>query len=428
MVLKLKIELISIGDELLSGKVADLNGPFLANYLFKNGLNLSRISICHDSFEEIEMALKIALSRSQIVLTSGGMGPTKDDITKKSISRFFHKKIIPSKEAELITLNNYQQFGKNWNKDKNHYHMIPEDFIPLKNLSGLAPGLIYHFEEKKEKGKKVILMAPGVPTEFQMMLKHSFFPFIKKEYQSQIKKNQQITIRTHGVPEEKIFKKHYPDLWKDFSQYGKVSSLPQATGVDIIVTLKESKNFKTSFEEIVSLIQKTPLKDYVWQYGELTLPELIIKQFKQKNKTFSFAESCTGGLSSSKITDVPGSSAVFLGSIVSYSNQLKEEILDVKNQTLKSFGAISEEVVKEMALGTILKTKSDFAISWSGLAGPGGGNDQTPIGTLVLGWVKKGEKPQSEKFKFNGERTRLKELFSQYGLAKLLSLIREIDK
>jgi nicotinamide-nucleotide amidase len=418
---EIRIELIIIGDEILNGRISDLNGPYLAKTLMQKGLILNNISVCGDSFKEIDQAVQYALARSRIIFITGGLGPTKDDITKTSMAKIFNKEMLKSKDAEHITIENYERYGKEWFPGQNHYNFIPTDFIPTQNFNGLAPGLIY--VQESQLGAQHILLAPGVPKEFQQMLKEIFIPMLIKRNLCPDISKEQVVIKTSGIPEEKIFKEIYPKLWNDFSIYGRISSLPQRTGVNIIVSLHEDQNYDTVLSQIKNLILKNPLKDYVWQYGDLSLPELIIKKARDKNITFAFAESCTGGLSSSKITDVSGSSDVFIGGFITYSNELKVKSLDVSDQTLKKFGSVSEETVLEMAIGTLKKSNCDIAISWSGIAGPLGGTKEKPIGTLSLGWVSKDGESGTCIYHFKGDRLQLKNRFSDQGLMKLLSLI-----
>ena len=418
---EIKVELICIGDELLNGRVSDVNGPFLAKFLYQKGLSLTNITICGDSLAQIQQTTEMAISRSQLVFITGGLGPTEDDRTKHCMAKIFKQECIVTELAEKITKDNYSRYGKEWQKGQNHYDMVPEHFIPQINHNGLAPGLI--FTQQSPLGIQKILLAPGVPREFQNMVEKVFLPELLKEELCPDIANQQIIVKTHGIPEEKIYNECYPNLWKDFSQFGKVSSLPQSTGVNIVISLFNYSDFEKSLNSIKKYISNTPLSDYVWQYGDMSLAELIIERCEKKNQTISFSESCTGGLSSSKITDISGSSNVFLGSFVTYNNQLKIDLLHVKENSLKRYGAVSEEVALEMAIGALEKTSSDYSISWSGIAGPNGGTKDKPIGTLALGWAVKNGPSGSMMHFSNGSRQQLKNRFSEIGLMKLLKLI-----
>lgn len=412
----MKAHLIIIGNELLYGRISDSNGPWLAKWLDEKGIELSEIQVVPDIEEDLINAFERGWNKADLIITSGGIGPTLDDMTKSLMAKFFKKKLIPSDHAASIVVQNYKYYDREWTPELNDYHHIPEDFIVVKNPKGLAPGLVY-----QDQGK-MIMAAPGVPRELQAMSEEEFLPLIKKFYKTKFEKKHRVVIRTHRVPEEKIFGEICPTLWEDLSKFGSVSSLPQIIGVDIIVTMSEEDGLKNE-EKIVQYINNSPLKEHVWQWGNEKLPELVVKEATEKGIKISFAESCTGGLTASRITDVPGSSEILLSSLVTYSNDAKTNILGVGGQTIKKFGAVSEEVVKEMVVGVRDKTGADMAVAFSGIAGPTGGSIEKPVGTLALSWANKND-VFSEIFQFAGDRERLKLRFSEIGLYKLLQLIR----
>ncbi|MCO4795159.1 MAG: nicotinamide-nucleotide amidohydrolase family protein [Bacteriovoracaceae bacterium] len=412
----MKVEFIGIGSELLYGRVSDSNGPWLASFCSEYGFELQGITICNDTKESITEVVMRGLNRSDILFISGGLGPTEDDMTKKVLSEIFKEKVEQSVIAEKIVASNYERLNKSWTPDWNHYHFIPTHFIPFDNPKGLAPGLGYKTENS------MLFCAPGVPKEFRSMVKDVFFPYIVEKTSFKAVTKKQITVRTHSVPEEVIFNELAPNLWKDLSKVGSLSSLPQTMGIDLVLTLPSDSNFENSLEEVKNIINKTELHKNVWQWGNISLEEFIIQTFNNQNLTFSFAESCTGGLSGHRMTDVPGSSSSFLGSCVTYSNSSKNSILNVPNKLIDQFGAVSTEVAKEMANGGLKKFDSDISISWSGIAGPTGGTKSKPVGTLALGWATKDGISGSEIFNYNGNRDWLKKRFSEKGLFKLLEL------
>ena len=371
-----------------------------------------------DNESDIKEALKNALNQSDIVITSGGIGPTLDDKTKKILAEYFDKKIIEREDVALIVDENYRRFGREWKRNLNFYHYFPEDFIAINNPKGLAPGLGFYVNQK------LILSGPGVPREFQAMNELEFLPIIKKFFQGKFQENQQVVIRTRTIPEEKIFNEMCPNLWNDLSKFGSVSSLPHTIGIDIVVSFNgNDKDQQNALIEIKKIISQTSLNEYVWQYGNTPLPVSILNEAKEKKLTFAFAESCTGGLCSSKITDLSGSSEVFYGSIISYDNSVKINTLNVANQTLDNFGAVSLECAKEMAIGVRNRINTDIGISITGIAGPTGGSLDKPIGTVVVGIAYK-DFVESYRFQFPGDRQRLKERFSDMALYQLLEAIR----
>ncbi len=413
--------MIVIGDEILNGRTTDLNGSFLSKYLFKKGLNFKALRFIHDDEEEINKALTDSMNESDIVITSGGIGPTLDDKTKKTLAAFFGKKIIERSDVAEIVTKNYQQFGRNWEPNQNHYHFFPEDFIATNNPRGLAPGIAYY----DEKRRKLIAAGPGVPREFTEIVDCEFFPLIKKIFSERIFEFQQTVIRTKGVAEEKIFNELCPTLWSDLERFGKVSSLPHTIGIDIVVSFTgNSELHKKNSAEIKKIIEAGALKDHVWQYGNRPINELVLEKALELKIDFSFAESCTGGLTSSKITDLAGSSNVFLGGAVTYSNESKTNILNVKQSTIEKFGAVSIEVATEMALGAKDKFKSNYAISLTGIAGPSGGSIEKPAGTVAIGYASH-KKSGAKLFQFPGDRIRRKERFSDMALLILLELMIE---
>ncbi len=414
----LSVSMVVIGDEILNGRTTDLNGSWLSKFLFKKGLEFKSLRFIRDNAEEMTEALKASLIDSDIVITSGGIGPTLDDKTKNTLASFFNKPVIERADvAELVT-DNYIRFGRTWTPTTNHYHFFPQDFVAIKNPRGLAPGLAFFTENKK-----LIMAAPGVPREFTAMVEEEFYPLIKKEFSGRLKENHQCVIRTQGVPEERIFFELCPTLWSELEAFGKVSSLPHTIGIDIVVGFTGTqKEHEEKSKKIKDLIMKTPLAPYVWQWGNRAVNEMVLEKALNKKCTFAFAESCTGGLVASKITDLSGSSAVFYGGVVSYDNSVKENVLKVKKETLETFGAVSLECATEMARGVRELLKTDYAVSISGIAGPTGGSAEKPVGTVAIGVASK-EKSTAFLYHFPGDRIKLKDRFSDKALLTLLELM-----
>ncbi|MBC7538191.1 MAG: CinA family nicotinamide mononucleotide deamidase-related protein [Bacteriovorax sp.] len=417
----LKVSMIVIGDEILNGRTTDLNGSWLAKYLFKMGLEFKALRFIHDDIDEINQALSASLDESDIVITSGGIGPTLDDKTKNTLANFFQKKIIERQDVADIVTNNYIQFGRSWLPSQNHYHFFPEDFIATNNPRGLAPGIVY-FEKSRNK---LMMAGPGVPREFTEIVEKEFFPLIKKYFSDRFQENYQTVLRTIGVAEETIFFELCPTLWTELEKFGKVSSLPHTIGIDIVISYHGNLNeHEKTRADIQKLVQNSALAKHVWQYGNKPLNEMVLELAIQKKVTFSLAESCTGGLVASKITDLSGSSSVFMGGVVTYANETKIDLLGVKPKTIEDFGAVSIEVATEMAAGAILKFKTDYAVSITGIAGPTGATADKPLGTVIIGFATK-NKTQARRFLFPGDRIRRKERFSDMALMTLLKLMND---
>ena len=413
----MKVEILIIGNELLGGSHSDANGLFLANFLKKKGVSLSKMTILPDEKRQIEHALSQGIKYSDIVFLSGGLGPTNDDMTKKVLADFFSTPLKEDDLAESFVRKHYERISRRWNK-QNGYHLIPQGFAAVFNEKGLAPGLVYR------KGKKCVLAAPGVPWEFASMVEKEFFPWLLKNASGFAgTQKRSMTIRTWGIPEEKIFHELVPELWSKLEKWGKVASLPHVMGVDIVISALDNE---WAQKEVEKFLSSTPLHAHIWQIGTVPLNEWVLQKAREKNLTVVLAESCTGGLLSSRLTDVSGSSLVFKGGVVAYSNTCKQKMLGVKERTLKDYGPISKETAVEMAIGVRKLLQGDIALSLCGVAGPGK-REGISEGTLVIGLDNRGE-AKGELLQMKGDRMQLKERFVQKGLYTLLSMIENHDQ
>ncbi|MDC1174823.1 CinA family nicotinamide mononucleotide deamidase-related protein [Bacteriovoracaceae bacterium] len=417
----MNIELIAIGDELLNGLIADKNARWLAEFLFKKGILLKKITMLRDEEEILKETFKKTFENNDFTIVTGGLGPTQDDVTKAILGEVFGGPQEENKKAIELVGQQYLKLNREWNRESNCYHMIPSGIEPVKNPIGLAPGL--HFQQNG----KHILCAPGVPREFYGMFEEEIYPLIQSHTNFPKKSLKQVMVRTKGVPEEEIFYTKCPNLWKDLSQYGQVASLPQLLGIDILVKfyVKDENEFIEKEKAIREIINESKIAENVWSWDESPLEDLIIKEANEKGLTISLAESCTGGMSSDRLTNVSGASKSFLASFVTYSNDIKIKTLNVKKETLEKFGAVSLECAKEMAAGARNFSGSDVAISYTGIAGPTGGSAEKPVGTVAIGWATKNEN-SSKIYNFKGSRELLKTRFSEAGLLILHELLRDI--
>lgn len=406
----MKIQLIIIGNEILNGKIQDKNTNLLSKLCYEYGHEIIGVHFVQDDEISILQVLENSIKGSDLIITSGGLGPTRDDITKSILAKFFRKKLLKSEQATTICERQYKRMEKSFDGNLNQYDFVPEGFKAIYNCVGFAPGLYYN------QDKKIFLSLPGVPDEFAAMIRDFFET---KEMRARADRTNQIIFKTWHIPEEKIFAELCPNLWQELEKYGEVSSLPHTIGVDVGVILKNLSDQETVYE----LVLNSPLKNYIWHIGRESLEEVIINEAQKKKLTIGFAESCTGGLNAHRITNTPGSSSVLWGSIVSYSNEVKINCLNVKEETLKNFGAVSKETAYEMAIGARENLKIDIAISTTGIAGPGGATEGKPVGTVGIGIsTKKGT--SSEMYYMRGDRETLKMRFSQMALYKLLETIR----
>ncbi|MBD66596.1 MAG: hypothetical protein CME62_15395 [Halobacteriovoraceae bacterium] len=413
----MKIALLAIGNELLNGKTKDSNGQHLAQILNDFGFQLNAIHIAPDEKDDFRQLLDFCFQTYDIIITCGGLGPTLDDKTKNFLAEYFGKTIQYSEQALEVVKKQYQRGERVYDEEKLSYHYLPESFTTLENTVGYAPGLSFSQDNKK------LFALPGVPSEFAEMVKLHIIPQLIDPH-AQIKMKH-VIVKTWKVPESKIFNEYVPNLWDKLAQYGEVSSLPHLLGVDIAVKLEsnDEDQLKSHEQKILELIQTSPLAEYIWHIGPESIEQVIINEASQKNLTIGFSESCTGGLCASRLTDISGSSQVFWGSVVSYANEVKMKSLSVSSQTLKQFGAVSEQTALEMAKGARAHLDVDIAISTTGIAGPGGGSEEKPVGTVGIGFAT--EKNSGSKiYQFKGSREVLKRRFSEKALMTLLEIIR----
>lgn len=373
--------IITIGDELLIGQVIDTNSAWIAQQLNKIGIALrNRISVGDDA-EEIKDALDFESNNAQVILITGGLGPTNDDITKKVLCDYFGGKMTVNQGA----LENVKYlFEKIYQKPVSEVNLkqaeVPDVCEVIQNKRGSAPGMIF------QKGESIFISMPGVPYEMQGIMEE-VIPYLQGKFHTPAILHR--TILTAGIGEsalaEKIkdFEDHLPKNIRlaYLPNYGMVRLRLSTSGFD---KPKIENEIKSQFTELKGLV-----KDYMVADEDDTMQEVLGKILKQNNKTISTAESCTGGAIASLITSVPGSSDYFEGSVVSYSNEIKQNLLGVKKDTLDAHGAVSEETAREMLSGVLDKMRTDYGIAVTGIMGPGGGSDDKPVGTV---WVAVGNK------------------------------------
>lgn len=416
----MKIGFLVIATEILEGKITDLNTRFLALFLKKHHLELFSTITIRDNREEIQKALDSLLESCDLVITSGGLGPTQDDLTKEVLGHYLNQASVYSEAAHQVAEDNYKKYDRPYPGKDHVYSFLPSGVRPLSNSTGLAPGL---FTEIRGKS---ILCAPGVPREFKSMLEDHISPWIEENHKGQTL-FENVVFRTKRVPEEKIFGELDPELWSELTRFGEVSSLPGMMGVDIGIKI-QAQNEKELIEKktgLLKVIKNSPIKPHVWHQGEERLEEVIVKLANQKQMTFGFAESCTGGLCSHRITNISGSSLSFLGSVISYDNSVKTNNLGVSEELINKKGVVSTEVAEAMAQGLVTRLNTDIGVSITGIAGPNGGTLELPVGTVCLAAHFKDGKTTSYKHRFFGDRETLKERFAQAALMLLHEALEE---
>lgn len=414
----MKIQLITIGNELLNGKVQDRNAYWLAGFCHEHHIDFTKNHIIPDEKEALFSSLNQAWNEADLVITSGGLGPTKDDLTKDMISEFFKRPIIECDKAMHCALENYKKSKREYDP-RLEYSKVPEGFEPLLNRVGYAPGLFFR------DNSKMIAALPGVPSEFKTMFTEEVLALAKNNIKETSTYRKHVIIKTWKAPESLIFNSIAPTLWDDLSELGEVSSLPNPMGVDIGVKIQADDLSQLSVKEqkVREYAQNSPLKENIWHIGKETIEQVIVQKAIEKNIRIGFAESCTGGLCASRITDVAGSSAVFMGSVVAYHNEVKENVLNVNKSTLEKYGAVSSETAWEMAQGARKALSADLVVTTTGVAGPGGGSKHKPVGTIGVGYSSERDCAGDLHHLPAKDREEMKLVFSQLALMKMLEQI-----
>ncbi|MBS1652940.1 MAG: competence/damage-inducible protein A [Bacteroidetes bacterium] len=394
-------QIISIGDELLIGQIVNTNSVWMAQELNKLGITVTKISAVPDTNEGITDSFLEALNKVDFVFITGGLGPTKDDITKKVFSAFFETTLIINNEI----LQDVQRFFSIRNKELTEINkqqaLVPKNGITIRNKCGTAPGMWV----KKEKTTYISM--PGVPYEMKEMMLESILPKIISE--NTLPSIFHKTVLTSGIGESAL--SDLIENWEDNlnTQNIKLAYLPQPGMVRLRLSTKgeNKKELEALINKNIELL-KTIIPEYIFgieNYGSETslMQEIVVEKLKTLNKTVSVAESCTGGYLSHLFTSVPGASAVFKSGVVSYSNELKTKLLNIEETIFSNYGAVSKECVTQLANNIKNITDSDFGIGISGIAGPSGGTEEKPVGTVWLA-IATNERTITKKFNFGGSR------------------------
>ena len=368
------MEIITIGDEILIGQIIDTNSAWMAQKLNDIGAKVERIVTISDTLDEIISALSEAEKRSDIVLITGGLGPTKDDVTKKALAKYFNCGFTFYPEIEVHIAKLFEGFGKKMSKLNSLQAELPSACEPLKNSQGTAPGMLF------ERNQTVFVSMPGVPYEMKGLMRDHVLPRVRNKFELPTIIHR--TVLTMGMGESWLSERIAD--WEDaLPAEIKLAYLPSPGRVRLRLSAfgsDESKLNEILENEVSSLIKLIP--ELVFGFDNDTIESVVGNLLRESGKTISTAESCTGGLIAHKLTSISGSSDYFLGSIVSYANEVKMESLGVSEQNIIDFGAVSEEVVIQMAKGVKSRMKTDYAISVSGVAGPNGGTEEKPVGTV----------------------------------------------
>lgn len=372
----MKAAIITIGDELLIGQTVDTNSAWMGAELSKSGFDIFRITSIHDRKSDITYALDEAGKEADVVLITGGLGPTSDDITKQTLAEYFSTRLVMNFEVlgMIEEMMSRRKFGMNDNNRRQAE--VPESCRVLTNGAGTAPGMWF------EKDGTIFVSMPGVPNEMKYLMNEHVLPELNKRFTSQIIIHR--NIMTYGTFEARL-----AEILTDFEAALpaniKLAYLPSSGVIKLRLTAtgNEQETLEALVNEQVKSLYKT-IPEFIYGENEESLEMVIGKLLSKKKRSLSTAESCTGGEIAHLLTSVPGSSNYYRGSVIAYDNSVKSSILRVKEETLSKYGAVSEEVVKEMAEAARTIFKTDFAVATSGIAGPGGGTEAKPVGTLWM--------------------------------------------
>jgi len=391
----MKAEIITIGDELLIGQTIDTNSAWMGSELSLAGFDVCWKTTVHDSRNDILKALSNASGRSDVVLITGGLGPTSDDITKPSLCEFFNTRlVINSKVLEMVE-NMMRKRNFTMNENNRRQAEVPESCTVLTNAAGTAPGMLF------EKDRTLFISMPGVPAEMKYIMNEHVMPLLKARFTSQVIRHK--NIMTYGAPEAKLAEM-LTEFEEELPSNIRLAYLPSA-GI-IKLRLTGTGNTREYVSEIIDAqVNKLYriIPELIFGEDEESLAMVIGKLLRDRKKTLCTAESCTGGNIAHWITSVPGSSDYFTGSVVAYDNRIKTRLLGTDEKVIESEGAVSEAVVRSMAEGVRRLLCTDYSVATSGIAGPAGGTAAKPVGTLWIA-VTSDSGTISEKHTFGNDR------------------------
>jgi nicotinamide-nucleotide amidase len=370
------VEIITIGDELMTGHTLDSNAAFIAGRLTDIGLDIKYKSSVGDSLLEMEEAFLLALKRAQIIITTGGLGPTDDDVTKRAVVKVFKRNLVFHEEVLQDIRERYARRGIEMPAINQNQALLPQGAKFFTNKNGSALGICI-----AEYGK-VFVSLPGVPVEMEQILIDDVIPYLNNINTGGSLKV--IKLRTTGVVESKLVEMIQPQL--KLEQGVRLAYLPSFSGVDlrVIASGESDEEAETKALSLVRYLESVCRK-YVYGRDDDTLEGVVGQLLKENDKTLTVAESCTGGLLGSTITSIPGASSYFLGGVLVYSNESKIDRLGIDPELMRQHGAVSEECASSMAAGCRRLFGSDYALSITGIAGPEGGAEDKPVGTTYAG-------------------------------------------
>lgn len=406
--------LISIGDELLIGQTINTNAAWLGEKLTELGIEVVQAWTIGDGYTQIRETIAHAEAMSGLVLITGGLGPTKDDITRKALADYLGVGLYFHEASYERIVRIFTRLGRPISDVHKDQCLMPEGVEILKNSMGTAPGMLF----RRDRG--IIISMPGVPYEMKAIMEEEVIPLLREMTEIRLEHR---TILTCGTGET-VLENQISDIVDDFPENVSIAYLPSPGQVKLRITARGAA-YGLGLQELVNqyagLIAQR-IENFVYGFGKSSLEEEILKIAVSKNLRVATAESCTGGAVGAALVSVAGSSAYFQGSITAYSNRVKTDILHVSAESLEKYGAVSEEVVQEMVEGVINVLDTDVAVAVSGIAGPDGGSVEKPVGTI---WICAGNRSHKKTYLLRAgkDRTRNIEMAKIYALNQLRLLL-----
>ncbi len=378
----MKSEIICIGSELLLGEIVNTNAAFISDKLTKLGINCHFQTTVGDNESRIYDALNIAINRADLIITTGGLGPTDDDLTIKAIANYFNEEMVFDETSLQNIIKYFEKRGQNVVEINKNQALRPKTAEHFKNSCGTAPGMFWKLDAQRFgfKKNKYIVSFPGVPSELYSMWNEASEKYFSNFTKSAIAVKR---LKFTGIAEAVL-----ADKVKSFLELSNPTVAPLVSDYEATLRVAAKAESITKANDLILETKAQILKevgDYYYGDDEDTLESVVAKILNKKNITVSIAESCTGGLVSSRLTDIAGSSAFITLNVVTYSNEAKQKIINVKAETLEKYGAVSEQTAKEMAQGIKKLSNSDVGLSLTGIAGPAGGSDEKPVGLVYIG-------------------------------------------
>ena len=413
-------EIVTVGTEILLGNIVNTNSAYLAVECANLGLTVYYQSVVGDNEERMKAVIRTALDRSDVVILTGGLGPTEDDLTKEVTAEVMGMPLVEDAHSRERIERYMKEYKKNNSQRRitsNNYKqaLIPEGALVLDNHNGTAPGLIL------EKDGKIAILLPGPPVELKPMFTEEVYPYLRKK-QPEIIYSQ--VVKICGIGESQVAEDIQDMIQAQtnptIAPYAKVGE------VHLRITAKASdeKEGKKLIKPVVRELKRRFGRNIFATETEKTLEEAVVDMLRDQQLTLALAESCTGGEIAARIVNVPGASQVFTHGFVTYSNRAKRKCLGVKKATLKLEGAVSAKCAKEMAKGGCNAAEADICLSITGLAGPDGGTKETPVGTVFMGCCYNG-KVVTREFHFTGNRTKIRQQATAHALAFLRECMME---